>query len=216
MVFRSILQTPILVIFFLAACAAPTPPYGDPNILFKDDFSQPTSGWTAHTASDLTADYADGRYLVVVEDVGLDAWGTANLDLTDATVEVDTAYGAGPDNNLFGVMCRYTKSDNKKNFYFFRISSDGYFALGKVVKDVVTTLNPPSGEYAPSEAIHPKGDNHLAATCAGNKFSLAVNGSVVGEFEDNDLSHGDIGLSAGTLFEGGVKIYFDNVVVRKP
>jgi hypothetical protein len=48
-------------------------------------------------------------------------------------------------------------------------------------------------------------------------MSLSINGAPVGEFEDADLSHGDIGLIAGTLLnEGGVKIHFDNLVVRKP
>jgi hypothetical protein len=38
----------------------------------------------------------------------------------------------------------------------------------------------------------------------------------VGDFTDNELTHGDIGLLAGTYDEGGVQIHFDNLVARQP
>jgi len=47
----------------------------------------------------------------------------------DVQVEVDAARLAGPEQNLFGLVCR---SSNISNFYFFAISSDGYYALGKI------------------------------------------------------------------------------------
>ena len=215
---------------FLAACgialvltAACTPSrhptYSDPNILFQDDFSQTTSGWDAYSDSEKTANYDNGQYLIAVEQTGVDVWGLPGLDLTNLRLEVDTHYADGPEDNEFGLMCRYTRDGDKHSFYFFFISSDGYYAMGKVVKNKRTVLNPTSGEYQPSDAINPDKSavNRLRVTCAGKQMSLSINGAPMGEFEDNDLSHGDIGLIAGTLLnEGGVKIHFDNLVVRKP
>jgi hypothetical protein len=45
---------------------------------------------------------------------------------------------------------------------------------------------------------------------------MAVNGTPLGDFDDEELARGDIGLMAGTFDEGGVRMYFDNVVVRQP
>jgi hypothetical protein len=205
---------------FLAACTPSRhPTYSDPAILLQDDFSQPTSGWDAYSDSEKTANYDNGQYLIAVEQTGVDVWGLPGLDLTDLRLEVDTQYAAGPVDNEFGVMCRYTRDGDKHSFYFFFISSDGYYAMGKVIKNQRTVLNPASGDYRPSDAIQQDQSaiNHLSATCAGKKMSFAVNDTPVGEFEDADLTHGDIGLIAGTLLnEGGVKIHFDNLVVRKP
>ena len=33
-----------------------------------------------------------------------------------------------PDNNAYGVICRYT---DLQNFYVFLVSADGYYAIGK-------------------------------------------------------------------------------------
>ena len=212
-----------LAVFALAlgACGAPaggaTP--GAPGVIFQDDFSQTTSGWDTHTGADVTTDYEDGRYLIVVEEPLVDVWASPGLELADVVVEADTQYAGGPVNNEYGVMCRYTRaSDGRNSFYFFFVSSDGYYALGKVVRDVRTVLSPEDGSFQPSDAIlqGPDAVNRLAATCTGNSFSLAVNGTLLGEFDDDELPRGDIGLIAGTFDEGGVRIHFDNVLVRQP
>jgi hypothetical protein len=116
------------------------------------------------------------------------------------------------------VLCRYSRSGDRHSFYFFFISSDGFYALGKVVKNERTILNPATGDFQPSDAIRQgQSDlNQLTATCQGDHMALAVNGVAVGAFEDGELTHGDIGLIIGTYDEGGVKIAFDNLVVTKP
>lgn len=203
----------------LAACSSDRgPAYGDPNVLFQDDFSDPATGWDVHTDSLITTTYDHGQYLMAYEDTGKNIWALPSLDLRDLVLDVDSAYVAGPDNNEYGAICRYTASGDKHSFYFFLISSDGFYALGKVVKNKRTILNPTSGDFQPASAINldKAAVNHLTAACHGDKMAFAVNGTAVGDFTDNDLSHGDIGLIIGTYDEGGVKIRFDNVSVRKP
>jgi hypothetical protein len=203
----------------LAACAPqsgrPTP--SAPGILFEDDFADPTSGWDVHTGADLTTDYREGRYLIAVEEPGVDVWARPGLSFNQVIVEVDTQYGAGPINNEYGVLCRYERhGDGSHSFYFFFVSSDGYYALGKVVRDVRAVLSPEAGSFQPTDTLllEPEAVNALRVTCAGDQFSLAVNGVTVGEFSDAELTRGDIALIAGTYDEGGVQIYFDNLVVR--
>jgi hypothetical protein len=206
----------------LVAACGPAKPAGTPlppGVLFQDDFSNPNSGWDKHTGVDVTTDYDNGQYLIAITDPGVDVWGRPGLDLTDNAFSADAQYGAGPANNEFGLMCRYQRGgDGKNSFYFFLVSSDGYYALGKVIKDVRTILSPSQGSFQPTTALLPAQEavNQLQAVCQGNHLSMSVNGTQVGEFTDGDLSRGDIGLVAGTFDEGGVRIHFDNVVVRKP
>ncbi len=218
----STLPSRLSVLVLLAALAAtactsrPSSSSADPTLLFKDDFSKADSGWDKYTGAEGTVDYDQGQYLIKIEQPGIYLWGTPGLSLTDAAVEADAAYAAGPLNNEYGLMCRFTKNGDKSSFYFFVISSDGYYASGKIVKDQLTYLDPSDFKASPVIKQGPSAVNHLAATCQGNTLSFAVNGQPVAKFSDGDLTHGDIGLLAGTYDEAGVAIHFDNVVVRKP
>lgn len=218
---RLLLSTIVSGLILVASCA-PAQPSGTPapaGVLFQDDFSNPTTGWDSHTGADVTTDYDHGQYLIAVEQPSVDVWAQPGLDLTDVALQVQAQYSAGPANNEYGVMCRYQRSgDGKSSFYFFFISTDGYYALGIVASDVRKILSPSEGSPQPTTAIKPQADatNELSATCQGSHLALTVNGTKVGEFTDDTLKHGDIGLVAGTYDEGGVKIHFDNLVARKP
>lgn len=194
--------------------AAVTP--GDANLLFKDDFSQPTSGWEKYTGAEGQVGYDNGQYLIRVDQPQIYLWGTPGLNLTDLTMDVDAAYSAGPLNNEFGVICRFAKNGDKSSFYFFAMSSDGYYASGKVVQNKLTYLDPKDFQASKAIQTGAAATNHLAVGCQGNRMTLAVNNTPLSDFVDNDLKQGDVGLIAGTFDEGGVAIHFKNVVVRKP
>lgn len=200
----------------LAACSAPIPPSSG-GLILQDDFSDPHSGWDRRAGGDVSTDYADGRYLIAVQPPNLDAWGLAGLDLNDMHIEAEAVQAAGPADNAFGLLCRYSRSGDRSNFYFFEISSDGYYAVGKVVRDRRTFLNP-AGDFEPLAAIRtqPGAVNRLAADCQGDGLTFSVNGQPAGRFRDSELTHGDVGLVAGTFNQGGVHIAFDNVSVRQP
>jgi hypothetical protein len=187
------------------------------GVILQDDFSDVQSGWDRQAAAEATTDYENGQYLVAVERANYDAWGTPGLDLNDMAIEADARYAGGPENNSFGLICRYTRSNEKSNFYFFFISTDGYYAMGKVVENERTYFNP-AKDFEASAAIRTgtSAVNRLAAVCQGDRMSFAVNGQAVGEFTDAELTHGDVGLSAGTFTEAGARIFFDNVLVRQP
>lgn len=192
------------------------PRYDDPHLLLLDDFSNLESGWDSYSDLEKTLNYDNGQYVIALDVLDKIVWATPRLDFTDVKFDVDTAYLSGPINNEFGVMCRYLRQGDAHSFYFFVISSDGYYALGKVIQNKRTILDP--ADYAPSAAIR-LGEtdiNHLTATCDGSQMSLAINGTPVGAFTDAELTHGDVGLLAGTFDEAGVKIHFDNVEVRRP
>ena len=205
-----------LLLCTAAACTSNPTPRAD-GVIVQDDFSDPNSGWDRHTGSDIITDYGDGHYRVQVCLPNLDAWGLAGLDLNNMQIEAEARYADGPLDNSYGLLCRYTRAGEDSNFYFFFISSDGYYAMGKVVKNERTYLNP-NGNFEPLAAIRTEAGavNRLSATCAGDQFTFTVNGQPAGTFSDDELTHGDAGLIAGTLNEGGVEIHFDNVIIRQP
>jgi hypothetical protein len=135
----------------------------------------------------------------------------ATTSLGDVSVLVEAEKESGESNNLHGVICRYK---NQENFYFFVISSDGYFGIGKVIEGKYQLIN--RTDYPPSEAILTgEKTNRIRADCVGSALTLYVNEQWVDSQEDTDLTGGKVGLIAGTL--GGVTtIDFDAFEVRGP
>jgi hypothetical protein len=180
-------------------------------VLFQDDFSNPLGGWKRVSDPAGSSDYAGGRYRITVNAANSEVWANPGLSFTDAAVEVDAAQVGGPDNNLFGVVCRYS---DPEHFYFFALSSDGYYGIGKMNDGRMELIDMQA--FEPSEAIlRGKQTNHIRVECAGDALSLYANGQKLVEVQDADYSRGDAGLIAGTLEMPGTDILFDNFAVRK-
>lgn len=206
----------VLTLLAASACAPSPNPTPSDGRLFADDFTTTDTGWDQYTGAEGTVNYYQGQYLIQVDQPNLYLWGTPGLNLTDATVEADATHAAGPVNNEYGLICRFTKNGDKSSFYFFVISSDGYYVSGKIVKNQLTYLSPADFQASPVIQTGPAAVNHLTATCQGETFSFAVNGQPLSQFTDSQLPRGDIGLLAGTFDEGGAGIHFDTVSVRQP
>lgn len=185
------------------------PPSG--TILFKDDFSSPVSGWDHTKYEEGIMDYDRGGYRMLVNAPDLNFWATPHKDFTDTRIEVDTGKMGGPDENRIGLICR---SDGK-NYYFFIITSDGYYGLGLFKDGKAKLLG--QDQMLSSTSIH-KGMavNHLRADCRASDLAFFVNGFEVAKAQDPTLKHGDVGLLAGTFKQTGADIIFDNFVVFAP
>jgi len=182
------------------------------DVLFQDDFSDPNSGWDRLSTENGLTDYQDGIYRIYVNATNTDVWANPGLNFTDTVIQVDATKVAGDDDNDFGLICRYTDSDN---FYFFVISSDGYYGVGKIIAGDQQLVGMES--MPPSEIINQgQATNRLRAECVGSTLRLYVNGELLAETQDTDFSSGDVGLLAGSFTVPGTDIYFDNLVVSKP
>lgn len=184
----------------------------DSNLLFKDDFSDTASGWDQVTTDTGETDYVDGAYRIFVDETGTDVWANPGLDFTDVSVQVEATKAGGPDDNDFGVICR---SVDVSKFYFFVISSDGYYGIGKVSDAGQELIGMDSMQ--PSEVIQQgAATNTVRADCVGSSLSLYVNGEKLDEVQDSEFSSGDVGLIAGSFDTPGTDIHFDNFLVEKP
>jgi hypothetical protein len=174
--------------------------------LFFDDFSDTRSGWDREQYDGGSTDYLDGQYQILVTASEADYWANPGLDFADVRVETLATKADGPDDNDFGLICRY---QDVGNFYYFVISSDGHAGILKVNDRETTALG--TGKLEPSNAIRQgSATNLLAAECVGSRLRLYVNNELVAEVVDTDFASGDVGLIAGTFESPGADIRFDD------
>jgi len=205
----------LVLTFFLTACQGSwiaglvTLPG---QALYHEDFSNPRSGWPQATSSTSSMGYQAGAYQMVVQAPMSDLQAVSGQSYGDVQIEVDATRQAGPVYNRFGLICRF---DDMNDFYFFAVSSDGYYAIGKIKNGVTSLLGQEMMAF--SAFILQGGEpKHLRFDCSGNTLKGYVNGQTLAITEDADFSSGDAGLMSGSYDEGGVDISFDNFVVYKP
>lgn len=195
----------------LPTVAAPVVKTAPGTVLFKDDFATPESGWDRTQYAQGVMDYYGGGYRMLVDALDSNIWSTPHKDYTDVRVEVDAGKLSGPDENRLGLICR---SDGR-NYYFFIISSDGYYGLGLFSSGQAKLLG--QEQMQPSSAIHTgMAVNHLRVDCNGDSLTAYVNGLQLSTVKDTTFKHGDVGLVAGTFKQPGTDIVFDNFVVLAP
>ena len=212
----------ILLVFILVmaslACQYSSPfvalptSVGQPgDTLFYDDFTNSTTGWDRFTSAEGTMDYDGSGYRFLVNALQANFWSTPGKSFRDVRMEVDVAKLSGPDENRIGLLCRFVEN----NYYFFMVSSDGYYTIGKYVGGNVIQLGQSEMQFDPSINTG-LAVNHLRADCDGNSLNFYVNGNLVAQAQDADFVEGDIGLLAGTFAQPGVDVIFDNFVVLQP
>jgi hypothetical protein len=182
-------------------------------VLFQDDFTDPSSGWENFTYDKFgTLDYFDGYYRIQVLGEQQMLWAGPGMNFTDVRLEADTIKVIGSTDDFFGLVCRATDRDN---FYFFVISSDGYYGIGKMIDGLQSMID--TRGMLPNEVISQgMTGNHLRADCIGEDLEFSVNGQILARVKDFDLTNGDVGLLAGNLDSSENVVLFDNFSVINP
>jgi hypothetical protein len=203
-------------VFLLSACASatpvapPTPLAASGAVLFKDEFDASTTGWDRFANDGGIMDYFDGGFRILVQKPSLNFWSTPQKNFGNVRIEADAVKLAGPNENRMGLMCRYQGG----NYYFFIISNDGFFAIGKFIKGQITLLG--QSEMQPTPLVQSNTVNHLRADCIGSALMFYLNGNQLAIAQDGDLKSGDVGVLAGTFTQPGVDVSFDHFVVTQP
>jgi hypothetical protein len=201
-------------LLLLSACLPATSPIlpgshpGD--ILYQEQFENNTTGWARISNETGIMDYDGGGYRILVRQPKLNIWSTSEKNFGDVRVEADVIRLNGPEENRMGLLCRYQGGD----YYFFIISNDGYYVIGKFIGGLTLLLG--QSEMQASEAVQKGTMNHLRADCIGNTLTFYINFTKVASAIDPDFATGDVGLVAGSFAESGVDVLFDNFVVIQP
>ena len=212
--FSHIVKLSALVLLLITSCApsapakTPVPPSG--TVLFQDAFDMNTTGWDRFANDGGIMDYFESGYRILVLIPGLNFWSTPHKNYGDVRIEADVIKRAGPDENRMGLMCHYQNG----NYYFFIISNDGYYGIGKFINKQTVLLG--QNEMQPSAIVQPNMVNHLRADCVGNTLTFYINFKQIASVQDGDLPSGDIGVLAGTFTKPGVDVSFDNFVALQP
>jgi hypothetical protein len=213
---KSIPLSPLLLLLFflLSACVPaampviPSAKSGD--LLYQEGFEDNTTGWARISNENGIEDYDNGGYRILVRQPKLNIWSTSEKNFGDVRVETDVIKLNGPDENRMGLLCRYQSG----NYYFFIISNDGYYVIGKFIGGLTLLLG--QTEMQASETIQSGTMNHLRADCIGNTLTFYINFTQVASATDTDLPTGDVGVLAGAFSQPGVDVLFDNFVVMQP
>jgi hypothetical protein len=190
-----------------------TPGASGGKVLFQDNFANSDSGWNrVRDANGNITDYENEGYRILNNQPISHVWANPGLKFNDVHLNVGITKTGGPDDNYFGVICRYKDGSN---FYILAISSDGYYGIVKVLEGNLSLLG--ASQMQPSEAIHQgNAANQLSAECKGKNLSLWVNGELLIAVEDDAFSSGDVGLEVTTRQSGGVDVLFTQFSVTKP
>ncbi len=212
----------VLIVALLALTACSVAPESEPDtcdgpdFLFADDFSgEFDCGWALYDRGGGTATIDNAAMQLTVGQPGQLWWTNPSRSFDDVVITTEARQVDGPNDNAYGVICRY---QDEENFYAFMVSGDGYFAIGKYQSgsETVTYLTP-DAQFQPSDAINVGvASNELRVSCIGNQLSMEVNGIPLLSVTDPTFVNGDVGLAAATLQQGTTIVEFDNVRVTTP
>lgn len=191
---------------------------GNGSVLFQDDFSDPKSGWSELKLDCCQFDYHDGAYRSILNTANDNISSVLpKHDFDNASVEVDITRLSGPDDAIFGIVCRATEDSLLRTGYKFVITPSGAYGIVKQTGSEGGQFKI-LGESAKSSAIQTGGaTNRVRADCDGNNLTLYVNGQKLVSAEDSDYKNGQVGFVVSTQPDaGGLQVAFDNFVVRRP
>jgi hypothetical protein len=197
-----------------------------------------TAGDWEQAQGRLSAQITDG---VMRLDVGTPSEGVfapLRWYFSDFDIRVQTTAIEGPENNSYGVSFRQS---DLNNYYYFLISSDGYYQVNRVVNSVTKELS----TWILSDVI-PIGigkTNQIRVVGRGDQFQFYINdqlmelcipddpeakstyveatgacmeGQMLTTLTDDAHAYGRVGLVVETLDEPDVVVDFDQVVIYSP
>ncbi len=192
------------------------PPQGE--TLARDDFGSDRGVWSIGDYSDSGFAITDGTYVVTIKDTNLIAWGNYEATTyTDVAVEVQARdLSELPQNSKdwpgFGLICGYVDNNN---FYYAGITADGYYVINKYKNGDIVGLSSSDAKWATTNDIVPFQKSYtIKLICSQGALSLYADGKLLGNYTDEDLGEGQVGVFVNSFDTKGVAVAFDNVVIE--
>ena len=205
----------ILLMLLLSSCSMPfiaadtLPWINDEPILFKDDFQIQQGGWSTIEDPFSYVGYDQGGFRLRTNVPNFQVWSVPGLNFRNTQVITRTQKIAGPEDNLFGILCRY---QDESHFYAFIISSDGYYGIYERKGEHLALIDQAHMDF--SDVINSGSEvNDLQAYCYDDQLAFFVNDTLLIQVQDDTLTYGDVGIMAGNFEQGGVDILFDYFIV---
>jgi hypothetical protein len=197
----------------VAAALACSPSLPGSIFLYKDNFSDSSSGWCVDSRNSSSLDYIGGEYVFKVIRPNWYVWCNPGQTLGDIHVEVTATNTSGLGDTVFGLMCNDQKAAEAANqdYYYLGISTDGHYTIRLSKGGKETVLAEDKSKIIATNAV----SYTLGADCAGGDLALYVNGAKIASAHDATYTSGDVGLFAWTGDGAPAEIHFDDIAVTK-
>jgi DNA-directed RNA polymerase subunit RPC12/RpoP len=213
-------SAPINLIPSLAPTDTPVPTEAIPTpvpftkVLFQDDFTDPSSGWSRAKNQDYTLEYKKGNYHILINpssNGGQAVWIDGSY--TNMSVEADAEETSGSNDGTIGVACRAGK---KGGMYTFEFAQNGSYSINKLDSGGNSTslvegiLNP--------NTVNQNDINHIEGVCDGNTLTMLLNSQVLAQVQDSDFTKGGVGMivNPGSSGDTSMDVLFSHFLVKGP
>ena len=206
----------LLVALALAACGEVGGPLGgrDEGILYQETFDAAArDAWTLEGDADARAAILNDQLLIEVDAPDVVQYATLTAEsFSDFTLQVDVAQLAGGSRSSYGVLFRLQEDGG---FYRFAVSPRGYFMVELHQADGRRTRL--TDGWVPTGNVNSGLNqiNRLQITTAGSSLAFFINGVFQIEIAESSLGQGHLALDAGTFEDGGLRVAFDDLIVRE-
>jgi hypothetical protein len=145
-------------------------------LVFRDDFSDPGSGWEVFDEPAVSAGYEQGEFVMRVNDSRWYATADSGRTFEHPVVDVAVSNPQLTAAAGFGVVCHYL---GQHRFHALAVGTDGTYAILRQRGDSLTVLTG-GGAWAPSELIPVGADRYdVQAECRDGLLRLLVDGREV-------------------------------------
>lgn len=166
------------------------------ELVLTDDFQSNENGWYESA----NVNIRNGIYEFTNNERAEYTWMKDTLK--DGSLEADTAWLGDEESRGYGLVFRLVDA---KNFYFFWLTGEGTYTVGKVIDDRAFLIK----GWTFSEVIRKRGENHLRVEFCGPLMNIFINEEKVSVLKDETFSQGGYGFYT----HGGVHVGYDNVKV---
>ena len=183
------------------------------GILYRDDFSDPESGWdSTEESTHFTGYHPPDYYHVEVFQTDGQALAPANQSFVDFTAEVDIFVdhtGTEEGDFRYGFAFRVTGD----NYYVFAISprSNEWYVFKNSAAGQEAII---AGEIEGLQGLDLVADT-LRVDAQGSSFVLHINDTVVARVIDDSYAQGDIGFFVENFDESLAHVHFDDLTIRE-
>jgi hypothetical protein len=162
-------------------------------------------------------DYEGGEYFIELMGEGWRGYWRAypGQTFSDFAAEVQVRFETDVEQVGGGLIWRLQIPNSAYEYYCFKITSTGGYALWKNVDGEFQTLIPSTDSPHINTGI---ATNNLKVVAADDSISLYVNDQHLADFTDSSLSEGQIGLWAEAVGRPSTtnRIFFDNLRIYAP
>jgi hypothetical protein len=183
------------------------------TVIFSDDFSAPSSGWTRANESGHLLSYSEGNYLTVapMHERGWMNVGISPMKFTDAVLAVDFHIVSGDSSDTKAVIA--WRVQDWKNYYALLLSDNGFVNVSRLENGRLI----PIYDWTKEPALNTDYQvNHVEIAFTQETSTIYLNKTLINSFKDANYKIGEVGLGALSATNSSIEVRYDNLVIYEP